>query len=187
MSYRERWSTEFDTIGRTIRNALGSRALRIDHIGSTSVPGLASKDIIDVQLTVESFDGFDAIQSMLESAGYLFRPMQVSDHHPPGIETTDADYEKRYFRSEPESRDVHLHVRIAGRANQRYALLFRDYLRTHFRAAAAYEDLKRRLARHAGEDRQAYVDTKDPVCDIVMAVAEEWAEVTGWVVGPSDV
>jgi GrpB-like predicted nucleotidyltransferase (UPF0157 family) len=176
--YRETWPREFSAIRRSIGDALGRAALRIDHIGSTSVPGLGSKDIIDVQLTLESFDGFDAVQSALEPIGYLFRPNITSDHHPAGIEATDADYEKRYLRSGPESRDVHLHVRVEGRANQRYALLFRDYLRTHPRAAAAYEDLKRRLARHAGDDREAYVDTKDPVCDIVMAAAEDWITAT---------
>ena len=76
-------------------------------------------------------------------------------------------------------------MRAANRANQRYALLFRDYLRAHPAAVEAYAELKRRLAaelRNVG----VYADVKDPACDLIIVAAEDWAEATGWEPGPSD-
>jgi GrpB-like predicted nucleotidyltransferase (UPF0157 family) len=191
--YKETWPDEFKQIGAVIRNTLGRLAVRIDHIGSTSVPGLASKDIIDVQLTVQSFEIFEPVQTALESVGYVLRPGVVSDHRPsdhrpPGAYPLDPDWEKRYFRPPPEQRRTHLHARASGRANQRYALLFRDYLRSHPESAAAYAELKRRLARYCGSetDHTAYVEVKDPVCDIIMSAAEDWASASNWQPGPTD-
>ena len=77
-------------------------------------------------------------------------------------------------------------MRAAGRANQRYALLFRDCLRSHPDVAWAYGELKRRLALCVGDDRHLYAETKDPVCDIIIGGAEEWARTTRWTPGPSD-
>ncbi|BBB89554.1 MAG TPA: GrpB family protein [Methylomusa anaerophila] len=192
--YKESWAEEFKKIGAILRNALGELAVRIDHIGSTSVPGLAAKDIIDIQLTVQSFESFSAVQTAIESAGYVLQPEIVFDHcpayhGPSGTYPPDPDWEKRYFRSSTEQRNTHLHVRVIGRPNQRYALLFRDYLRSHLKAANAYAEVKRRLAKYHGcdSDRMVYVEIKDPICDIIMSAAEEWASGSGWQPGPTDV
>jgi GrpB-like predicted nucleotidyltransferase (UPF0157 family) len=77
-------------------------------------------------------------------------------------------------------------VRLRGAANQRYALLFQDYLRVHPMGAAAYAQVKLALARYHADDIDAYYDIKDPVCDIIMAAAESWAAATQWEPGPSD-
>ncbi len=76
-------------------------------------------------------------------------------------------------------------MRVQGRANQRYALLFRDYLRAHPLTAAAYAELKRRLAQHLA-DPKTYPDVKDPAVDLIYLAAEEWAVVTHWQAGLSD-
>jgi GrpB-like predicted nucleotidyltransferase (UPF0157 family) len=75
---------------------------------------------------------------------------------------------------------MNLHVRRAGSANGRYALLFRDYLCAHPLAAAAYGQAKHALAAHDPNDWDLYYDVKDPICDILMAGAEDWAATTGW-------
>ena len=93
--------------------------------------------------------------------------------------------EKRFFRM--ENRAINLHLRVPGRFNYRYALLFRDYLRAHPSAASAYGEVKRNLARLFPADIEAYLDVKDPVCDCIMAGAFEWARFTDWKPGPSDV
>jgi len=180
MPYDERWPEEFAGIAAELRHALGALAVRLDHIGSTSVPGLAAKDIIDVQLAVASLAPDLPLSAALATAGYT--PVQgiVSDHRPPGATGPDADWEKRFYQPPPGQRPTNLHVRVGGRQNWRYALLFRDYLRAHPQAAAAYADLKRRLAAYHGADRDAYTKIKDPACDIVIAAAEEWAAVTRW-------
>ncbi|MBV9171476.1 MAG: GrpB family protein, partial [Chloroflexi bacterium] len=93
---------------------------------------------------------------------------------------------KLFFRSSADARRVNIHVRVAGHANRRYALLFRDYLRCHAEAAEAYAKLKLRLAALVLEIDD-YNDIKDPVCDLIMIAAEAWAATTHWQAGPSDI
>src|SRR5205823_13022781 len=100
------------------------------------------------------------------------------DHRPPGVEGPDSEWEKWFFNPPDLQRPTNVHVRMQGRANQRYALLFRDYLRTHPLAAQAYGQVKAMLARYHANDIEAYYDVKDPVCDIIMARAEDWARST---------
>lgn len=178
--YTQRWAGDFARIARRIRSALGDRALRIDHIGSTAVPGLAAKDRIDVQVTVAEL----ADANPLGSAGFEeFGP--VGDHCPPGADGGPEQWEKRLFNTAGDEHPANVHVRVEGRANQRYALLFRDYLREHPASAAAYAELKRRLAAEL-RDVGRYADVKDPACDLIMAAAEDWARRTDWSLPPSD-
>lgn len=173
---RESWPTNFEAISDSVRHELGELALRIDHIGSTSVPGLPAKDVIDVQVTVASLDR-DRLVPALARAGFVDQSIG-NDHRPPGATGPDDDWRKLYFQ--PRSgRPANLHVPLAGRPNQRYPLLFRDYLRAHPDAAAAYANLKRGLAALA-IDRGVYADVKDPACDLIFIAAEDWAAQTGW-------
>jgi GrpB-like predicted nucleotidyltransferase (UPF0157 family) len=170
------WPAEFEAIAASIRDTVGPLALRIDHIGSTSVPSLPAKDVIDVQLTVAALDR-ERLVPALARAGFVHQNIG-SDHRPPGATGSDDDWRKLFFQAK-SGRPVNLHVRIAGRPNQRYALLFRDYLRAHPEAAAAYATLKRALAA-LGIDRGVYADVKDPACDLIFIAAEDWAAQTGW-------
>lgn len=189
VDYQESWVGDFEQLGSALRQALGSHALRIDHIGSTSVPDLAAKDRIDIQLTVASFDNFEPIQTGLATLGYLVRSDVLRDHHPDhsqADEGTDPEWEKRLCQPPEGQRPANLHIRVNGRANQRYALLFRDYLRQHPAAAHAYAAVKHRLAHFLPNNLHAYADIKDPVCDLIMQSAEKWAAETGWQPGPTD-
>ncbi len=176
--YNPNWSVEYDRIAAQLAAGLGDLALRIDHIGSTSVPGLPAKDIIDIQLTVASFD--PPLVERLAAIGYTLRADTTADHRPPGDARPASEWEKRYFAPPLCQRPTHLHVRIQGRANARYPLLFRDYLRAHPAMAAAYAEVKRRLAHYHGDERLVYTEIKDPVCDLIIAAAEVWAAQTGW-------
>jgi GrpB-like predicted nucleotidyltransferase (UPF0157 family) len=183
--YQPRWRDEFLEIGGRIRAALSDLALRVDHIGSTSVPDLAAKDIIDVQVTLPNFEHLDEIRKCLEGAGFEFRFFGIYDHAPAGWDTTDREWEKAFFREGAGQRRVNLHIRAQGRANQRYALLFRDFLRAAPKVSAGYAAVKMQLAKYL-DDITPYVEIKDPVVDIIIAQAEEWAERTGWGGGESD-
>ncbi len=180
--YDSRWPSEFEVLASRIDTALGPIALRVDHIGSTAIPGLCAKNVIDVQVTVADLDA-EEITPRLEELGLRSRPAIVRDHVPPGGLDRDEEWSKLYFDTDDDS--AHVHVRSAGRMNQRYALLFRDYLRAHPAAAAAYGEFKRRLAPLCA-DSLTYAATKDPVCDIIMSAAEDWAERTGWRASDSD-
>ncbi|MFC7725012.1 GrpB family protein [Nocardioides sp. GCM10028917] len=175
--YSARWPADFAQVEATLHGALGDIAQRIDHIGSTSVPGLAAKDIIDVQITVSDLTD-PAVTRAFESLGATTTDI-TSDHVPPGDQHDPSAWEKRYFRAPASWRPTHLHVRETGRANTRYALLFRDYLRHSPAAAAAYAQVKVALAR-LHPDVDAYYAVKDPVCDLVMEAAEQWARGSAW-------
>jgi GrpB-like predicted nucleotidyltransferase (UPF0157 family) len=107
------------------------------------------------------------------------------DHRPPGHTGPESEWQKLLFRPPPGQRRTNTHVRIQGRANQRYALLFRDFLRAHPATAGAYAELKRRLAAHLA-DPKMYPEVKDPAVDLIYFAAKVWAEDTGWAPGPSD-
>jgi GrpB-like predicted nucleotidyltransferase (UPF0157 family) len=170
------WPTEFEAIATSLRQALGGLALRVDHIGSTSVPGLRAKDVIDVQVTVAALDR-DRLVPALAHAGFVDQGIG-NDHRPPGATGPDDDWRKLFFQA-ASPRPANVHVRVAGAPNQRYPLLFRDYLRAHPRSAAAYATLKRALAG-LGIDRGVYADVKDPACDLIFIAAEDWASQTAW-------
>jgi GrpB-like predicted nucleotidyltransferase (UPF0157 family) len=182
--YRASWPTEFAAIAAPLRQALGGLATRIDHIGSTSVPGLAAKDIVDVQVSVEALEG--RIASALATLGYTLRADITGDHVPPGASSAPSEWAKQYFTPPEGQRPTHLHVRVDGRANQRYPLLFRDYLRAHPDSAVAYARLKMQLAALLRENRFTYTDIKDSACDLIAFAAEEWATSTVWRPDPSD-
>ena len=184
LPYQPQWPQEFAAIGSCIRQALGDLAIRIDHIGSTSAPGLPAKDIIDVQITVRELG--DPIERLLTRAGYGRCEEIWRDHVPPGSPEAESEWRKWMFSPAEGQRAANVHVRVAGRLNQRYPLLFRDYLRAHRPVAEAYAQVKRALARLHPDDMDAYYDVKDPACDLIMGGAEQWAAVMGWQQGPSD-
>ncbi len=182
--YQLTWPDEFLKLGGVLRQTLGNLALRIDHIGSTAVPGLAAKDRIDIQVTVESLG--PAVEQALNRVGYR-RIERITGDHIPAKSVGPADnWIKWIFKPSPTQRPTNLHVRLAGRANQRYALLFRDFLRTHPEAAQSYGQVKQALARYHADDIEAYLDVKDPVCDIIISGAEVWATTVEWTAGPTD-
>lgn len=184
--FQARWPEEFRQLAVTLRQALGPLALRIDHIGSTSVPGLGAKDIIDIQVTVAALFPEEPLTAAFLTAAHPLRPGLLEDHRPAGDRRADADWQKRYCPELPKGRRVHIHVRAAGRANQRYALLFRDFLRADPSAAGSYDRVKRELARLHPDDADAYYAVKDPVCDLIMTAAEGWAVSGEWRPGSSD-
>jgi GrpB-like predicted nucleotidyltransferase (UPF0157 family) len=110
---------------------------------------------------------------------------RLYDRRPAGTSGPDHEWRKLLFVAADGQREAHVHVRAVGRANQRYALLFRDYLRAKPAAAAAYGEVKRRLSQ-LEIDRASYTETKDSVRDLIMVAAEAWARLTGWQPGASD-
>lgn len=174
LPYDPAWPARFSQLGHAFRAALGGVALRIDHVGSTSIPGLAAKPIIDIQISVASFDPLGAFRQPLEHLGYVFR-------------AGNPDRTKRYFREAPGDVRTHIHVRRAGSWAEQFALLFRDYLRTHPDDATHYAGVKRRLAEQYGADRHAYTTAKTPYIWAIMRKADQWSQEIGWYPGPSDV
>jgi GrpB-like predicted nucleotidyltransferase (UPF0157 family) len=180
MPYDGQWPVRAASELTALTAALGPLVLYAEHIGSTAVPQMTAKDIIDLQLSVSDMDqAADRFAEPLARLGYTRLPYQ-RDHVPAGDPSDPALWAKRYWhRRYHPGGDVNLHVRLAGAANERLALLFRDWLRTNPDAVAAYSQFKICLAGHVG-DLGAYTDIKDPVVDLVIAAAGRWAAETGW-------
>ena len=175
VAYREEWPTLFAGVGQRLRRELGDVALRIDHIGSTAVPGLDAKPVIDVQVSVASFEPLAVYREPIERAGFVHR-------------ADNPELTKRYFRERPGERRTHVHVRRAGSFSEQFALLFREYLRAHHEHAATYAALKHSLASRFGQpgQRHDYVEAKGPFIWATIQLADDWAQRTGWQPPPSD-
>jgi GrpB-like predicted nucleotidyltransferase (UPF0157 family) len=194
VDYQPRWPGEFAAAAVRLRRAFGALALAIHHIGSTSVPGLAAKDVIDLQVSVAALDPGEPIEAAVVAAGYAWRPGPVDDHVPIGADPDPALWRKRYAgvgsallpAAPGGGRRTHIHIRQLGLPNQRYPLLFRDYLRASRPARENYALIKRALARLHPDDAEAYYHVKDPVCDLILDAAEYWAAATGWRLPQSD-
>lgn len=171
--YSEEWPKLFYNITKPIREALGENAIRIDHIGSTSIRNLAAKPIIDIQISVKSFDPIELFKIPLQSLGYVYRE-------------DNPEKTKRYFREISGERRIHIHVRKLGSWHQQFPLLFRDYLRVHPMDAKLYENEKYRLAKLYRDNRTAYVEGKNKIFWEIIYQADRWAGKIGWEPGPSD-
>lgn len=157
VDYDPRWPDKFRTHEQNVRSALGDAALRIEHIGSTSVPGLAAKPIIDMLLLVESSADEPSYLPQLLNAGYELRVREPEFH------------EHRMLRT--PARDVHLHVLWQGSTEIDRYLLFRDRLRSHADDRKYYEATKRRLAAQPWPDMNAYADAKTEIVEAILAAA----------------
>jgi GrpB-like predicted nucleotidyltransferase (UPF0157 family) len=178
--YQPRWVNDFRQIATRIRNLVGHAEIRIDHIGSTAVPALAAKDVIDIQISVRNLDEATKVTNPLRAAGFRQRgaAFQYDVFHTKA--ESDPELRKLFMREPEGERRAHLHIREFGRFNQRFALLFRDYLRSSGNVRAEYEILKRRAAQLFPESIDGYLSLKDPVEHIIYEAAALWAETVRW-------
>jgi GrpB-like predicted nucleotidyltransferase (UPF0157 family) len=162
VEYDESWPERFEAEAAAVRDALGPIALRVDHVGSTSVPGLAAKPIVDLQVSVAALQPMDAYREPLRAIGYEHYEWLNAD----GID----DYP--YFAKPPEPpRAFHIHVAESGSYHERRHLAFRDWLRTHPEDAAEYERVKRNLARREWDTMDEYANAKTAFIVTVTAKA----------------
>ncbi len=163
VAYDPGWPAAFEAEATRLRRALGALALRIDHNGSTSIPGLGAKPIIDIQVSVATLQPIAAYGAPLRALGYLHVP------HP------DDSFCPFFHRPRRWPHSHHIHVVEAGGAEERRTLAFRDYLRDHVAEAKEYEALKRGLARQleatTDEAREAYARAKTEFIERIVAVA----------------
>ena len=178
VAYQLDWNDQYEKIAVNIRNTVGNGVTRIDHIGSTAVPGLAAKDIIDIQLTLTDLKDERDV-SALQSAGYILRP-KVTNDLLTGLDSDSIELKKRFFRESAGQRRANIHIREQGRLNQNYPLLFRDYLRSDCIVRDAYDSIKKELAIRFGSDMDAYYIIKDPYMDAVYQAAKLWAQLNDW-------
>jgi putative glutamine amidotransferase len=143
------WPVLFDAEAARIRRALGDLAVRVDHVGSTSVPGLPAKPVIDVQVSVASMTPRSGYVEPLVAAGYGWT-----------LDPWDDTHEYFYSLEDAAGERFHIHVCESTREWERRHLAFRDWLRSHPEDAAAYAELKRSLAQQHPRDVHTYTHGK---------------------------
>ena len=145
--YRPVWAWEFEVEKQCLMDVLGSKVIDIQHIGSTSIPGLVAKPIIDLSIGIRRFKDAEKLIKPLAKLGYRF----------------DRKFQhQRFFAKGPDARRTHyLHLMRFGGKKWKSDKLFRNYLRAHPRRIAAYAALKEKLAKRFPNERQKYSDGKD--------------------------
>ncbi|WP_215545827.1 dephospho-CoA kinase [Amycolatopsis sp. CA-230715] len=176
--YDPGWPAQAARALARLRAAVGDRVLRIDHLGSTSVPGLLAKDVLDLQITVDSLDRADEIADALTAAGF---PRAAGDWW--DVAQDDAGtWPKRFHYGADPRRAVNLHVRSIQTPAWRLALLFAEWLRQNPAERDAYAAVKEGLADAHAHDGSVdlYAEEKQGWVDAAFRRAEDWAARTGW-------
>jgi GrpB-like predicted nucleotidyltransferase (UPF0157 family) len=158
VEYDPQWPNRFRSEAARVCEALGERALRVEHVGSTSIPGMIAKPIIDMILVMADSADEAAYVSVLETAGYRLR-----------IREPDW-YEHRMFKGGED--DVNLHVFSIGCPEVDRMLAFRDWLRTNEGDRELYARTKRTLAQQVWKYTQNYADAKTAVIDQILLRAK---------------
>lgn len=162
------WAGRFQAERKRIVEALSRTAERVDHVGSTAVPGLPAKPIVDIQVSVPDIEDEDSYRAALEQAAYELR-VRESGH--------------RMFRT--PDRDVHVHICGSGSQWERRHLLFRDWLRASAADRELYAETKRDLAQRDWPTVDHYADAKTAVIADIMGRAQAWARASDWTVDRS--
>jgi GrpB-like predicted nucleotidyltransferase (UPF0157 family) len=163
IDYRDTWPEAFHRHRAVIAAALGAVARRIDHVGSTSVPGLSAKPVIDIDVSVDDVEDESSYRPALERAGYHIR-VREQGH--------------RQFRT--PDRSVNVHLCDTGSEWEREHLLFRDWLRHDASDRAAYARLKQKLATQNWDSVIDYSAAKAELIGEIMERALRWAQAGGW-------
>jgi GrpB-like predicted nucleotidyltransferase (UPF0157 family) len=174
VAYDRGWPGAFAVLARRIQNALGPAVVRVSHVGSTSVPGLAAKECIDVQVEARALDE-DLVTGCFSTIGFRLRPEPWNRAEPgPG-----GPCPKLVFAPPQGERASNIHVVEAASQAARRKLLFRDFLRANDTARDAWGDFKQRLAAMAS-DIYKYGQAKAGPTEILLIAAESWARQTHW-------
>ena len=170
--YNPEWPEQAQRIVNRIQTACSSKALRVDHIGSTAVEGLEAKDVIDIQVTVASLDVADELADALADVGYpRVEHITVDAPH-----TDDPNlWQKRLHGAADPGRPVNIHVRVDGWPGQQFALLFRDWLTANPDVQKEYVAVKRNA--QAAPD---YPAAKEPWFADAYRRAWDWAASVNW-------
>lgn len=175
--YDPAWTAAFEKEAAILNAIFGERVVELQHIGSTAVPGLDAKPIIDILVVLDHTDDINSFDRAMEDVGYRVRG-ECLDAPVPG---TPGRF---YFSKETKGvRSHHVHVYAKGHWDILDKLAFRDYLRAHSSKAAAYGELKRRIAAQYRFDNIGYMRAKDGFVKSTLLEARRWYDsqhMTSW-------
>jgi GrpB-like predicted nucleotidyltransferase (UPF0157 family) len=156
--YAPEWKLHFESEKHALLRVLGSTVLDIQHVGSTSIPGMIAKPIIDIAIAVNDFEEAKICIPLVESLGYEYKG--------------EFGIPRRHYFVKGDPRLFHIHMSEIKSVEWQNTLLFRDYLCHHPEAAKAYAQLKQQLAARYAQDREAYLEGKTAYVEQVI----QWAK-----------
>jgi GrpB-like predicted nucleotidyltransferase (UPF0157 family) len=176
VEYQSRWAQDFEALAAELRKLELAARGAIEHIGSTSVPGLVAKDVIDAQVRVPRLN-VDSIATRFSDAGFRRRPEEWNSFE----STRSGVIAKLVFAPPAGARPVNVHVRTDCTQGANYALLFRDYLRSEMESRIWWGDVKRSIVENTGTiDLASYGQAKQAMWGQLMSEADSWAAERDW-------
>jgi dephospho-CoA kinase len=164
-NYTHQWQEAFEALKTVILAAI--KDIQVEHIGSTAIHGVKAKNIIDVQLGVESFEKISALQSTLIDLGFEHIENIKQDHVPfHEFDYFEDGWQKHFFKGQYYNQLYNIHVRIIDNPNWKFALDFRNYLNSNTNARYAFMQFKERLA-NSNISIEDYCKIKDSVIDLL--------------------
>jgi len=156
--YNKEWSKLFDKEAKLISSLISNYLVDIQHIGSTAIPGIVAKPIIDIAIAIADLSNIKKVITILEKGGYEYRGEQgVPDRH-------------LFVKGNEECRTHHIHVMVNTSYEWKKHILFRDYLRKHHSEAKQYSKLKKMLATEFEFDREKYTNGKE---EFILGIIEK--------------
>ena len=159
--YDERWVSLFEEEAASLEEVLGEQVIDIHHFGSTAVPGMVAKPIIDILLVVRDISLIDSFNADLQTFGYEAK----GENGIPG---------RRFFQKGGDRRTHHLHIYQAGNPEIERHLAFKDYLRTHSAVSKEYGELKEQLSQQFPFDIESYIQGKEKLASKIQGAATDW-------------
>jgi dephospho-CoA kinase len=169
------WPGQARRLIERLRFSVGGQVIRVDHIGSTSVPGLAAKQLVDIQVVVADVAAAAQVAKAARRSGFVHVPEQCF-----GTDRYGTGHPEEVVVDTDPGRPVNINIRPVGAPVWRETLLFRDWLRAHDGERDAYAAMKRDLARRPGWDVNDYSEAKMPWISAALDRAEDWAAATNW-------
>lgn len=165
--HNPKWSELFEEEKQLLKNIFGDTIIAIEHIGSTAIPGIPAKPIIDMNIGVESLEIARSMKEKFEKLGYEHRPFV------PGHTKEELKWQELYVKDPEAKRTHHAHVTVYGNNYWKNDLLFRDYLRKNPARAKQYAELKKELAEKYADDRGTYTKNKEQFINGTLEMARK--------------
>ena len=164
--HNPKWVKLFEEEKQLLERTFGDTILAIEHIGSTAIPGIPAKPIIDINIGVKSLDVARSMKEKFEKLGYEHRPFV------PGKTKDDLKWQELYVKGPETRRTHHVHVTVFESNYWKNDLLFRDFLRKNHKRAKQYAELKEQLAQKHADDRETYTKSKEQFINETLAMAK---------------
>jgi dephospho-CoA kinase len=165
--HTEEWSKKFNVLKQDLLSFERDVFINIEHIGSTAIPGVKAKDIVDIQCAIQSFSDIQRVREVLDPLGFNWIKEIKQDHVPfHEFDYFSHDWEKRFFKGKYQGQDFNIHIRLEDSLNWKFALDFRDFLSSNEKARISFMQFKERLAKAKVSDKE-YCIIKDSVIDLL--------------------